>query len=132
MTSAFTIIAAEAGKQLAGEDLAAVVEEFEGSVGDVVKTLTVSGYSQKQERSADAGAVQILRRAGYPETALVTMLQRMEQRLGTTGGGFGDTHPSAQSRIDSVSNVIVGAGAAASPARQQRFAAAMQAIVAAK
>lgn len=133
LTSAFTIIAAEAGKQLAGEDLAAVVEEFEGSVGDVVTTLTVSGYGRKQERSADAAAVEILRRAGYPERALITMLQRMDQRLGNAGGpGFASTHPSAQSRIESVSPTIVDTTAPSNAARQQRFAAAMQSIVAAK
>ncbi|MGE5294821.1 MAG: M48 family metalloprotease [Solirubrobacterales bacterium] len=130
LTSALTILGAEGAKQLAGDDLAQVVGDFEGSVGDVVKTLTVSGYSQKQERSADDGAVEILRRAGYPGTALITMLQRMDQRLGSTGGGFGDTHPSAQSRIDSVSSEIVGTSVAASPARQQRFAKAMQTVVA--
>jgi predicted Zn-dependent protease len=133
LTSAFTIIAAEAGKQLGGEDLAQLTEEFEGSVGDVVMELTTKGYSRKQEFSADAAAVNTLRRAGYPETALVTMLQRMGQRLGNAGGpGFARTHPTAQSRIESISPTIVGADASLSAIRQQRFAKAMQSIVAAK
>jgi beta-barrel assembly-enhancing protease len=133
LTSAFTVIAAEAGKQLGGEDLADLTEAFEGSVGDVVMTLTTKGYSRKQEFSADAAAVDTLRRAGYPETALVTMLQRMEQRLGTAGGpGFAKTHPSAQSRIEAISPTIVGKGATPNAVRQQRFAKTMQSIVAAK
>jgi predicted Zn-dependent protease len=104
------------------------VEDFEGSIGDITKTM-MNGYSRGQERDADAGAVTILRRAGYPETALVTMLQRMEQHLGTTGGGFGDTHPKPENRIASVNSEISGVNVPASLARQQRFAKAMQAVV---
>lgn len=128
ITSALTILGAEAGKQLTDDDWAQVVDDFEGSIGDITKTL-MSGYSRDQERDADAGAVTILRRAGYPERSLVTMLQRMGQRLGSTKAGFGSTHPSAQDRIESVSSEIVGVSAAASPARQQRFAKAMQTVV---
>lgn len=133
LTSAFTIIAAESAKQMGSEELASLTEEFEGSVGDVVMTLTTSGYSRKQERSADADAVEVLRRAGYPETAIITMLQRMDQRLGNSGGlGFAKTHPSAQDRIEAISATGVNAGSAPNAARQQRFAAAMQSIVGAK
>lgn len=128
LTTAVTTAATEAGKQLGGDELSGLVEDFEGSIGDITKTL-MSGYSRGQERDADAGAVRILRRAGYPETALITMLQRMEQRLGRTRGGFGSTHPSAQSRINSVTPQIEGGSVPASPVRQQRFAKAMQAVV---
>lgn len=133
LTSAFTIIASESAKQLGGEDLAQLTEEFEGSVSDVVMTLTTSGYSRKQERSADAAAVELLGRAGYPESAMITMLQRMDQRLGNSGGlGFAKTHPSARDRIEAISPTIVDNDAAPNDARQQRFAAAMQAVVAAQ
>jgi predicted Zn-dependent protease len=128
LTTAVTTVATEAGKQLAGDELSDLVEDFEGSIGDITKTM-MNGYSRGQERDADAGAVTILRRAGYPETALVTMLQRMEQHLGTTGGGFGDTHPKPENRIASVNSEISGVNVPASLARQQRFAKAMQAVV---
>jgi len=127
LTTLGTTVLTETGRHAGGE-FAALVEDFEGSIGDITKTL-MNGYSRGQERDADAGAVRILRRAGYPETALITMLQRMEQRLGRTRGGFGGSHPSAQSRIDSVGSEIVGVRVAASPVRQQRFAKAMQAVV---
>jgi len=127
LTNVVTTAATEVGKHAGGE-LADLVEDFEGSIGDITKTL-MSGYSRGQERDADAGAVRILRRAGYPETALIAMLQRMEQRLGKTRGGFGSTHPSAQSRINSVTPEIEGGSVPASPVRQQRFAKAMQAVV---
>ena len=133
LTSAFTIIASESAKQMGGEELASLTREFEGSVGDVVMTLTTSGYSRKQERSADAAAVEILRRAGYPEMAMVTMLERMDQRLADAGGlGFAKTHPSAKDRADAVRTIIQGATPASNAARQQRFAAAMQPIMTGK
>jgi beta-barrel assembly-enhancing protease len=133
LTSAFTIIATESAKQLGSEELASLTREFEGSVNDVVMTLTTSGYSRKQERSADAAAVALLRRAGYPETAMITMLQRMQNRLTDAGGlGFAKTHPSAQSRADALRATIGEAEPAPDTARRQRFAAAMQTIVASR
>jgi len=131
LTEAFTIIAAESAKQAGSEELAALTREFEGSVGDVVKTLTTSGYSRTQERDADAAAVRLLRRAGYPETAIITMLQRMDARLADAGGlGFAKTHPSASSRVEALRSMVTGTQAAPNPARQQRFSTAMQPIVA--
>ncbi|MEN6428877.1 MAG: M48 family metallopeptidase [Phycisphaerales bacterium] len=131
LTEAFTIIGAETAKQVGGEELASLTEAFEGSVGDVVKTLTVNGYSRKQETRADAAAVEILRRAGYPETAIITMLERMDARLSNSGGlGFAKTHPSAASRADALRPEIVDTGSAVNAVRQQRFTAAMQSITA--
>jgi predicted Zn-dependent protease len=133
LTEAFTIIAAESAKQFGDEELASLTREFEGSVGDVVMTLTTSGYSRTQEREADAAAVQLLRRAGYPPTAMLTMLERMDERLARSGGlGFAKTHPSAQSRADALRAVITETETAPDAVRQQRFAAAMQPVVAAR
>jgi predicted Zn-dependent protease len=131
LTEAFTIIAAESAKQLGDEELASLTREFEGSVSDVVMTLTTSGYSRTQEREADAAAVQLLRRAGYAEASIIAMLQRMNERLADAGGlGFAKTHPSAQSRADALRPVVATAAPAANAARQQRFSAAMQPILA--
>ena len=133
LTEAFTVVAAESAKQLGGEELASLTREFEGSVGDVVMTLTTSGYSRTQERDADAAAVQLLRRAGYPEAAIIAMLQRMDERLTDAGGlGFAKTHPSAKSRVDALRTMVKEAKSAPDPVRQQRFAAAMRPIVAGK
>ncbi len=131
LTEAFTIIASESAKQMGGEELASLTREFEGSVGDVVMTLTTSGYSRGQERDADAAAVRLLQRAGYPAAAMVTMLERMDERLADAGGlGFAKTHPSAKSRADALRATAAGAEFTPDAARQQRFSAAMQAIVA--
>ncbi|MBN1361310.1 MAG: M48 family metallopeptidase [Sedimentisphaerales bacterium] len=133
LTEAFTIIAAESAKQFGDEELASLTREFEGSVSDVVMTLTTSGYSRTQEREADAAAVELLRRAGYPAGAMLTMLGRMDERLADSGGlGFAKTHPSARSRADSLRAIVATFETAGDPARQQRFAAVMQPIVAAR
>jgi predicted Zn-dependent protease len=61
---------------------------------------------------------------------MITMLQRMDQRLGSAGGpGFARTHPSAQARIEAVGPLISNAEAAPDAIRQQRFATAMQSIL---
>ena len=131
MTEALTILAAESAKQLGNEELASLTREFEASVGDVVMTLTTSGYSRAQERDADAAAVQLLRRAGYPEAAMMTMLHRMHERLSDSGGlGFAKTHPSAKSRADTLNATISNAEFVPDPVRKERFSAAMQSILA--
>lgn len=133
LTEAFTIVAAESAKQMGGEELASLTREFEGSVGDVVMTLTTSGYSRTQERDADVAAVRLLRRAGYPETAMIAMLERMNERLTDAGGlGFAKTHPSAKSRADALRATVAGTVSTPDPVRQQRFSAAMQPVAAGK
>jgi predicted Zn-dependent protease len=129
LTEALTIVAAESAKQLGSEELAAVTREFEGSVGDVVMTLTTSGYSRTQERDADAAAVRLLRRAGYPEGAMLTMLNRMDQRLAHARGlGFAKTHPSARSRAATLVATVVASAQPTDPVRQARFSTAMKPI----
>lgn len=131
VTEAFTIIAAESASQSGNEQLAALTREFEGSVGDVVKTLMTSGYSQGQEREADAAAVRLLQRAGYPEGAMIAMLQRMDKQLAKTRGlGFAKTHPSARSRAEALRRTVGDSGFAPDPDRQQRFTAALQPLLA--
>lgn len=133
LTEAFTIIAAESAKQMGSEELASLTREFEASVGDVVMTLTTSGYSRTQERQADGAAVQLLRRAGYPEASIITMLKRMDERLAEAGGlGFARTHPSAQSRMDDLRPVIRQTASAPDDTREERFSAAMRPIAAEK
>jgi len=131
MTEALTILAAESAKQFGDEELATLTREFEASVGDIVMTLTTSGYSRGQEREADGAAVALLRRAGYPEAAILAMLSRMNERLVDAGGlGFAKTHPSAKSRADSLSSTVSSAEFVPDAARKERFSAAMQSILA--
>jgi len=129
LTEALMVVAAESAKQLGSEELASLTRDFEASVGDVVMTLTTSGYSRTQERDADAAAVQLLRRAGYPEAAMITMLQRMDERLADARGlGFAKTHPSAKSRADALRTTITDAKFVPDTVRQERFSAAMRSM----
>ncbi len=125
LNSALTTLAVEAGKNLAGDQLAQVTQAFEGSITDISTTLMNSGYSRGQEKEADAAAVRIMLRAGYDPAGLVRMLERMQSRMGADAHGFGQTHPSPADRIRAISRDVAAAPAAAVPAsRQKRFAAA--------
>ena len=126
LTEAFTIIAAESAKQFGSDDLADLTRQFEGCVSDVVMTLTTSGYSREQERQADAAAVALLQRAGYPRSAMITMLNRMDQRLTHAGGlGFAKTHPPAGERASALQKQGVGGRVVTNASRQARFTSAM-------
>lgn len=124
LTSALTIFAVEAGKNLGSGDLAEVTKAFEGSITDISSTLMNSGYSRALENDADAAAVKILNRAGYNPQALVDMLTEMKKHLATDTRGFGKTHPSPEDRIQQVRRLIgLNAAPPAPPAREKRFEA---------
>lgn len=126
LTSALTTLALEAGKNLAGQNLAEITRAFEGSVQDVTSTLMNSGYARALENEADASAVQILSRAGYDPRALVELLNEMKPRLAADARGFGKTHPSPDVRIQHVDGLLAGLPASSSRSlRQQRFEAAI-------
>lgn len=122
LTSALTTLALEAGKNLAGQNLAEITRAFEGSVQDVTSTLMNSGYARALENEADASAVQILSRAGYDPHALVELLAEMKPRLAADARGFGKTHPSPEARIQHVDGLLAGLPASSPRSlRQQRF-----------
>ena len=130
LTAALTTVALEAGKNLAGQQLAEVAKAFEGSVSDITSTLMNSGYARALENEADGAAVQILARAGYDPHALVDLLSEMKPRLAEDARGFGKTHPSPEVRIQHVSGLLDGLAAPAAPGvRQQRFAAALTRVL---
>ena len=129
LTSALTILTVEAGKNLAGQDLAQVTQAFEGSITDITSTMMNSGYARTLEDEADATAVQIMVRAGYNPRALIEMLTEMKKRLAADTRGFGRTHPTPESRVQHVTALLgVRPAGAVPPARQQRFAAAMASL----
>ncbi len=129
LTSALTILAAEGAKQYSGGDLAQLTQAFEGSVGDVVNTLVVNGYSRGQEREADEAAILILRRVGYNPYALVEMLTVMKSQLKAGGPGFGKTHPDPQDRINAIKTLAGSPIKTPAPAaRQARFERALGAV----
>lgn len=125
LTSALTTLALEAGKNLAGENLAAVAEAFEGSIEDITQKMMKIGYGQVAEGEADRAAVQILQRSGYDPNALIDMLAEMKKGLKPGGLDFMKTHPDPNDRIGEVRKLLSKTTAsipAAPPARQARFA----------
>ena len=81
-------------------------------------------------RDGEETIASLLKRAGYPEGAIITMLKRMDEQLADAGGlGFAKTHPSAKSRVDDLDDAIGDTEMASDAAREQRFAAAMQPVV---
>jgi beta-barrel assembly-enhancing protease len=128
LNSALTILAVEAGKNLAGEQLAEVTKAFDESINDITGTLMNSGYSRRLEYEADAAAVAILKKAGYAPGALVAMLENMERNWNPTRLDFAATHPPPTERIAQLKKAGVTATTATSPLRQSRFAAATKAL----
>jgi predicted Zn-dependent protease len=128
LTSALTVFAVEGGKHLGSKDLAEVTKAFEGSIGDVSKTLMNSGYSRALEAEADAAAVTILRRAGYDPWALIDMLTEMKKQLKPGGLDFAKTHPDPAVRVAAVRKSLTSSAvdAAPNPARNRRFEQALR------
>ncbi|MGD9611909.1 MAG: M48 family metallopeptidase [Kiritimatiellia bacterium] len=128
LNSALTILAVEAGKNLAGEQLAEVTKAFDESINDIAGTLMNSGYSRKLEYEADAAAVAILKQAGYNSGALVAMLENMAQNWDSSRKDFAATHPAPADRIKELQKIDVISSKASAAARQQRFLAATKSL----
>ncbi len=124
LNSALTVLAVEAGKNLAGEQLAEVTQAFDESINDIAGTLMNSGYSRKLEYEADAAAVAILKQAGYQTGALVAMLENMEKNWDSSRRDFAATHPPPAERIAQLKKIGMASTQASTNSRQQRFLAA--------
>lgn len=103
-TEALTIIGTKAARQYGSEELARLVNIFEGSVEDILKTLVVNGYSRTQEFLADEKALSYLAKTGYNPNALVNVLERMKKY--SSAGGIFKTHPQAEDRINNIREKI--------------------------
>lgn len=122
VTAALTTLAVEGTKTFSGQELAELVNTFEGSITDITMTLINNGYSREFERQADQAAVTILQRVGYDPSGLMEMLKTMQSRLRPGGLDFARTHPSPVSRMADIQKIIGPLGAVTPPApRQQRF-----------
>ena len=97
---AATALGADAARQLGQGQLDELASLFEGSVGDVVKTLLVNGYSRADELAADQTAMIIMVRLGYDPNGLTDFLARLAQEQGAGAhGGFFATHPGMGERL---------------------------------
>jgi len=97
---AATALGADAARQLGQGQLDELASVFEGSVGDVVKTLLVNGYSRADELAADQSAMIIMVRLGYDPNGLTDYLARLAQEQGAGARqGFFATHPGMGDRL---------------------------------
>ena len=97
---AATALGADAARQLGRGQLDELASVFEGSVGDVVKTLLVNGYSRADELAADQSAMIIMVRLGYDPNGLTDYLARLAQEQGAGARqGFFATHPDMGDRL---------------------------------
>ncbi|MDR0643548.1 MAG: M48 family metalloprotease [Treponema sp.] len=79
---------------------------FDSSIREMVTTMITNGYTQDQEFQADTATLSLLSDAGYRPSAIVDMLNALKQNAQGQSGGFGKTHPSADSRINNVNKSI--------------------------
>ena len=124
LNGALTTLATEGAKNLAGPQLAEVTSAFDESINEITGTLINSGYSRRQEFQADAAAVEILRAAGYPPSALLAMLRNMEKRWNPSRHDFAAPPPSPPDRIAPPQKLVPDAAEPVSPVRSRRFLAA--------
>ena len=137
-TARWTDAALQIGKFAAQNSDSAVLRDltnsFGGVIGDIVKTMVNSGYSQDLEKQADLEGVRILHDVGYDPVAMVRMLTAMKAKLKPEGKDFAKTHPDPATRIAYVTTAIKAQAPVAAPtsaqtkARQARYQAALSKI----
>jgi len=116
-------IFADAGtKALVGGQVSKLVGLLEGTVGDIVETMMVSGYSREQESEADLASLNVTSRVGYDPQGLIRVLGEMKKHFKPTSTGFAKTHPDPQDRIKEAKSRIGGRECpSVTPQRTARF-----------
>lgn len=99
-------LAKQGAAEVGSTNLNKLTRLFGQSVGDVTKTLMISGYSRSQEAEADMAAVRIMRAMGYQPAALISMLKKMKARYPKSKVGFAKTHPDPLDRAAGVRKKI--------------------------
>jgi len=124
LIDAFSLIGQEAARRYGPEELTQLANLFEGTLGDIVNTLILSGYDRKFEYEADAQAAKITSAAGYSQQGLVDFLKTMVGDTSTASGkGWFKTHPGPEQRIEKVrlQPASSSANLAGEPVRTRRF-----------
>ena len=125
LRSAVVGIGTDAAQTFGSAEVKQLTATFSDSIGDLTKTIVNNGYSRDTEFEADAAALRILRRAGYPPQALLAMLGELK-KLPRTTGGFSKTHPDPQDRIKAVEDLLGSTKPVkVSAVQQRRYQAAL-------
>ncbi|MCI5830902.1 MAG: M48 family metallopeptidase [Treponema sp.] len=103
-----------------------LASSLDGMVNDQITTLVNNGYSQKQEFQADKQALTLLAQSGYNPTAMLDMLNSLNEVQGSSGSGMFKTHPTPVKRIEKIKAELkeVQAPQDTSSYRKARFAKA--------
>jgi predicted Zn-dependent protease len=91
------------------------------SVQAMADALFINGYNQKQEFEADIYALSLLRTAGYQPSALVDLLQVLQQRQAGSRSSFYSTHPMPSRRINNIQSQSGRRSADMGAFRKNRF-----------
>lgn len=124
LTSAFTILGAEAAKSYTPQQITQLTSAFEGAVEDVVNKLVVNGYSRDKEYEADRFGAAYAKAANYDPGALKSFLERLGKD--DHGGGMLKTHPPADKRVGELGTLSASASHKKPTLRQARFNAALR------
>ncbi len=131
LVDAFRLLGQEAAQRYSPQQLAQLVNIFEGVLGDIVEKLVEKGYDRKYEYEADKLGAVTATRTGYSAQGLLDFLQTMAAEEGKTGlKGWFQTHPSAKDRMSRVTKEIskLGPLPAKQTVRTNRFQAAMKSL----
>jgi predicted Zn-dependent protease len=123
------VLHAAGSAALSPEQVSQLTQLMGGMIDDTIEAMFVKGYSRDTELEADKVGVQIAAAAGYDPRAMVSFLSTLAKSQDTGKGGFYDTHPKAQDRIDRLAGVVKGLAAVTPPkVRTDRFVSATERV----
>ena len=101
-----TGVARQAGVLLTGIFLGGYAAQAMDLLSGVGTLAYLNTFSRDAEREADAFAVEVLPKAGYDPSGIVTFFSTMMRQCGDQAGGFLSSHPATQERIDNANAAI--------------------------
>lgn len=127
ITSAMSILGREAANYSDSALTQQLVGTFGDSVEEVTQTLLTKGYSRSQEYEADLYAVELLKKVGYQQGAILAVLRGLEEAKVSKGGWF-STHPEPADRVEELNDELTLAAMVSDKnylTRRSRFARAL-------
>jgi beta-barrel assembly-enhancing protease len=107
LTQALLIVGKEAAASQGGSAVVELTNIFGDSVNQVFETLLTKGYSRSQEYDADEYALELLKRAGYNQSGLVTALSMLKANTNSDESGWSTTHPKPSKRLGEIDDEII-------------------------
>lgn len=128
ITTALSIRGSTSLKNYGPEGLAKLASTFESTIDDISQSIN-QGYSRQLELEADSAAIAIMRRVGYHERSLISVLQRIKVALKTRTSNIALTHPAPGDRIAQLQPLIsVGVKRSTSIQRKIRFTEFLESV----